>query len=273
MGRRAVQGWIDPEALARLGGGGLERLLARLDGLAPLEWLRRAPGRETFVWPGEPGLVVKRVAGRVPWRERLRAAGTSLARREAEALLALRAAGVRVPRPLAWVAAADGRRGALVMERVPGGPDLASAALAADPPRRERLARLLCELVARLHGAGWTHRDLYLHHLRLVEGAPVLFDAGRVRRADPLPERWLVKDLAALLSTLPAGVPRALALRFAVRWSRALGRGRPARAFLRAVARKGERMRRHRPRFVEPGGRLDPARAARTTWDARSATS
>jgi heptose I phosphotransferase len=59
-------------------------------------------------------------------------------------------------------------------------------------------------MVRRLHGAGFTHLDLYLNHIfvrETPEGDKVLhlIDLQRVARRWFLPRRWIVKDLAALL--------------------------------------------------------------------------
>jgi hypothetical protein len=134
----------------------------------------------------------------------------------------------------------------------------------------------LAALVARMHRAGWYHRDLYLHHLRLTADGLCLFDAGRARHEERPGERWLVKDLAALASTLPTNFPREEWHGFLARWCAALGRGAPSAAFERRIARKAARLAAHRPRWIEPGGRLDGARdetRAGRAWDPRSATS
>jgi len=77
---------------------------------------------------------------------------------------------------------------------------------------KRRLIRDLADLARRLHGAGFTHRDFYLCHflVRSVAsgGDPVLhlIDLQRVRRdAVGRGERWIVKDLGALLfSSIPS---------------------------------------------------------------------
>ncbi|MCX5685523.1 MAG: hypothetical protein NT049_17845 [Planctomycetota bacterium] len=71
--------------------------------------------------------------------------------------------------------------------------------------RKRDLIRAMARLARRMHGAGLVHRDFYLCHLmvRPVDGGePVLhlIDMTRVGRVlGEAPDRWVVKDLAALL--------------------------------------------------------------------------
>jgi len=76
---------------------------------------------------------------------------------------------------------------------------------------RQRVRRLipaLADLVARLHDAGFVHRDLYLSHVffdadAAPEDALKLIDLQRVRRPTWNAARWIVKDLAALNYSTP----------------------------------------------------------------------
>lgn len=248
--------------------------LEQLFALNPGRFLRRVPRRETFAWDDAGGgHVVKRFrgdpvaegAGLFAWPPGLGAA-RSPARMEAENLLALAAAGVRVPRLEACWDEPSGRRwpgprwgrSAVVMERVEHSWTLRTLARR-DPHAAERswLAPL-AELVAGLHAAGWYHRDLYLHHVVLdARGELVLFDVGRARRGEHVRARWFVKDLAALDLSTPAAVGERARLRFLVRYARAAGgRGRARlRRLARAVRAKSERMAAHVPRHVDPGDR------------------
>ena len=119
-----------------------------------------------------------------------------------------------------WVAVGEERpgggaaqRSCLVTEEIAGGvqaDEYCEAAFAADRSRealarKRRLIRAMAQLARRLHGAGLVHRDFYLCHIlvRPVQGAEPalhLIDLARVeRRLEGAPERWIVKDLAALL--------------------------------------------------------------------------
>ncbi len=121
--------------------------------------------------------------------------------RELHNLLALRAAGLRAPLPLAAGEADDGgrRRSFVALGRLAGEP------LDALPPpeasaERRALVEAVADLVGRLHGAGFWHRDLYACNLFAHEDEGLgLLDCERVaRREGGPPWRWRVKDLAAL---------------------------------------------------------------------------
>jgi tRNA A-37 threonylcarbamoyl transferase component Bud32 len=247
-----------PSASGLPPGGSLDLIFA----LAPRRWLRRTPGRETFLWPEEaPSAVVKRFRGgeaRDFWRERMLAMPLrSAARREAENLQGLRAAGVPVPEPLAWyeeplARVAFGRRlgrSALVMAHVPHGETLRERlANCGAAERRQRLAEL-AEIVRRMHAEGWYHRDLYLEHVAIAEnGGLALLDAGRARRDAVPARRWLVKDVAALLLSAPAEVSDEEWRGFLREYLGPLA-GEEALARLdRAARAKCARLRAHRPR-------------------------
>jgi|SoiMethySBSTD1v2_1073268.scaffolds.fasta_scaffold1416440_2 tRNA A-37 threonylcarbamoyl transferase component Bud32 len=220
----------------------------------PADLLRRAGGRETFRWEeGFPApVIVKRMPGRG-------------GRREHDNLEALRAAGLPVPRPIAW--AQEGRRplfrgpvrSLVVMEEIPHDETLRDRLAAALAPERERWASELLELVLRLHGQGWHHRDLYLQHVlvRPAERRPrlVLIDVGRARLDPRARRRWYVKDVAALLHSCPQNVGTRERLRFLAAYLDRRGIApRPARrSFARAVVRKAAAMARHVPRDERPG--------------------
>ncbi|MCC6409245.1 MAG: hypothetical protein IT453_18955 [Planctomycetes bacterium] len=260
---------LDPARFAALGG---EPALAALFEFVPRAWLRRVAGRETFLWPEGHAApcVVKRVqgagarggsAGREPrewWYEllhrgRVRAAGL----REAENLLELADAGFPVPRPIA-AARADGVS-LVLMERVGHDTDLAAALAEAPRARRDAWLAELAELVARLHAAGFYHRDLYLQHVVLPReprgGASfVLLDCGRARRERSPRERWFVKDLAALAHSSPANVGADEWRAFVARYRERRGAGAELESLLAAIEANRARLASHAPRHVDPDG-------------------
>ena len=120
--------------------------------------------------------------------------------------------------------------------------------------RRARLAAL-GELVARLHAAGWYHRDLYLHQVVVrPDGELCLFDLGRARRERRPRVRWFVKDLAALLASAPPAVTRAERLRFLAGWLTGTGRAPgELRPFARRVMAKAARLAAHAPKHTDEG--------------------
>ncbi len=189
-------------------------------------------------------------AGAVVYRKHY---GDRGARTEWANLLALRAAGFAVAAPVC--VAATGGRSAVVFERVPG--RAADAVLAAGPGQRGRVRRAIAALapvVRRLHREGWCHRDLYLGHCFLDEAGDnvVLIDVQRIFQPRWRRRRWRVKDLAALWSSVPAGVSRADGLRFLKLYLNA-ERGRTGRVlrrgWARAITAKARRIRRHRPKY------------------------
>ena len=244
----------------------------------PDPWFRRMPGRETFGLGQD--LVVKRFRGdswREGWHEWTRAGRRrSPARREFENLAALRELGLEVPAPLAWAEEAaacappfgaeeSGGRSALVMERLAHDEHL-RARLARSAPGESRAWREpLAEMVARLHGGGWFHRDLYLQHCIVLDPARRrlgLLDCGRARKSLSVPRRWIVKDLAQLLHSTPSAVGARARLSWFVAYARRRGlpRGPGRRELLLAVAAKARRLAAHAPRHVDPrtAGAEDP---------------
>jgi RIO-like serine/threonine protein kinase len=220
----------------------------------PAEFLRRVPGREAFLWSGESGspVVIKRVCE--PIALRLRSPGAI----EYENLRSLGRDGIPVPHALGWSAERTGlfglaRRSVVAMERVEHAETLRQRLLHASESERRALAGRLLELVLRLHGGGWYHRDLYLQHFVLRGEELVLLDVGRARRGRAPRARWFEKDLAALLHSTPRSVGARERLGFLARYLDA--RGIPGRAerrrWLAAILRRERRMTRHVPRHGE----------------------
>ncbi len=122
------------------------------------------------------------------------------------------------------------------------------------PDVRRRVLRRLADDVAALHASRHHHRDLYLNHVFVdpAEAQPVrgIIDWERhgAHRAEV--GRWVVKDLASLLASIPPGTvspreQRAFLARY-MRAARVLRRSRAGLA--RRVEAKAARIRRHVPR-------------------------
>jgi heptose I phosphotransferase len=80
---------------------------------------------------------------------------------------------------------------------------------------RRSLIEQVALLTGAMHAAGFNHRDLYLcHFLRNAGGALYIVDLHRVQQRARVPERWLVKDLAALNYSARGLVSRTDRLRF-----------------------------------------------------------
>ena len=191
---------------------------------------------------------VRRIlAGRGRW---------STARSEWEQMQRLDAAGVESVR---WAALGEEmagrweRRSAVVTPAVPGESLEQYVARNQQPFRRDDLCRL-ARFVARFHGVGLVHRDLYLSHIfydeRDAEAPFRLIDVARVMRPRWRRRRWVVKDLAALdYSTPPHAATTADRLRF-LKVYLGVDRLRPAdRRLARQVVAKTRRIARHDARL------------------------
>ena len=78
------------------------------------------------------------------------------------------------------------------------------------------LIRKVALLVKKMHECGFNHRDLYLCHILLdSRGRLFLVDLHRVDKRGKVPERWKVKDIAALnYSAAQCSITRTDRLRF-----------------------------------------------------------
>lgn len=190
----------------------------------PGETYRRTKGRRTLrVVIGERAYFAKLHRG-IPWRD---AAKDLLglkwpvvgAGREFAACRRLAARNVPVP-----LVAAYGRRGwnpatrrSLVLcEELNGFASLEEVARGwpregAPVGLRRRVLREVAALTRHLHAAGVNHRDYYLCHLfvdagKLARGeiALAVIDLHRAGIRHRVPRRWLLRDLAALLSSATA---------------------------------------------------------------------
>ena len=150
--------------------------------------------------------------------------------------------------------------GFLLTAEVPGRPLddwLREGAL--DARERLRIATDLGRLVRRMHDAGFFHRDLYLCHVfaaREDDGSFRLsiIDLGRAGRAHRPRKRWFVKDLAALLHSVPEGIDDAAAAAAFVRaYTGQSEEARSVKGLVRRVQRKARRMARHVPKHDGAG--------------------
>lgn len=231
----------DARALAALAAAGVATVA---DVLARAECVRDLPGRSNHVLSAG-GLVlhVKRTKSRRPSAE-------------AAAIRTAMEAGVPVPR-IAFEGV-DRTRGAVVgtYDLAPARPLrdlLAEGALS--PAAADAALRSLARAAAALHGARLHHHDLYLDHVWVDPASPdpsvTLIDLERLSRGHGVLGRSVVKDLAAIEASVPAGV---FSCRRRARFLEVyLGaRGFPGRLLLgpllRRVVRKAAAIRRHVPR-------------------------
>ena len=111
---------------------------------------------------------------------------------------------------------------------------------------------VVAPMVRRLHGAGLVHRDLYWNHLLQdpdrPDAEPFLLDVERVFAPRWRFRRWVVKDLAGLLASLPVEVRPTDRLRFLRAYcGGVLSPG--WKDLAEQVEHKAQRIRRHVPRY------------------------
>jgi len=219
----------------------------------------------------EASCVIKRHrsrTGRHPLREAVkRLLGRSPARREWRALDRLHAAGIAVPRPLAWARLADGDE--LVVSEWRQGIALQAAFdRAHEPAQRNRLLDALSRSVSALHAAGWRHGDLHQGNLLVEPDRITLLD---LQRARPLRyDRQRLDDLAQLefsLARIGLTPSERQRLRSLLGVDEALDRSlrRFLRDYLRGRARRVLRVGRRwsRVKIGERSGRCEASLAAR----------
>lgn len=123
------------------------------------------------------------------------------------------------------------------------------------PAIRALLTEGLADLVARLHRAGYVHRDLYACHIFFMQRGDSgdrlsLIDLARMFRPRCRAFRWQVKDLAQLRYSMPPAWVAGCWEEFLRAYLRRRGGGEEGR-YNRAIARKAAAMAR-RARRREP---------------------
>ena len=167
----------------------------------------------------------------------------------------LAAAGVPCVRGVAMGEQLNGPiegRSAVLTEAVPGD-SLERWAASWSASDHEQVARLLAptaDLIGSLHRAGFVHRDLYLSHLFYdpsgTETPLHLIDLQRVLQPPYRLRRWIVKDLASLNYSTPAGlVSRTDRLRWLTRYLGLRKLDAPARRLVYRVVGKTRLIARH----------------------------
>lgn len=171
--------------------------------------------------------------------------------REWQAALALESLGIPSVVALAWGRHAGGSF--VVLEGSPGLPLDAWREDGLGERDLWPLARQLAQLVGRLHGSGYCHKDLNVYHVLHHRGLLRIIDVGRVARYSR--SRWVVKDLASLLDSARCeGLPRSAWRALFREYTRRGYAPEARRRLLRAVVAKAARYRRHNSRRPPPGG-------------------
>lgn len=163
-------------------------------------------------------------------------------------------------------------RSGLMTAAVPGKSleRLCGTAGALEPALIDELLEETADLLAKLHGRGYVHRDLYLSHIFCDLGASrgarlSLIDLQRVIRPDHNFARWVVKDLAALnYSTPQRWACLKDRLRFLRRYLQASGLVLPYRRLMYRIVGKTQAIARHDARRMR---RLSKNRMAGASTD------
>jgi len=180
----------------------------------------------------------------------------SLAGVEWEWMHHLAADGIPCVKPVAFGEELRGRRevrSAILTECVSGESleRLAAQWSVRDRPTIRRMIPLLAALVARLHGRGYIHRDLYLSHVFYDSTSPPeaslhMIDLQRVARPRWRRRRWMVKDLAALNYSAPCSViSTADRVRWLTHYLDLSKLNAPARRLVRLIVGKTRRIAEH----------------------------
>lgn len=158
--------------------------------------------------------------------------------------LRLMRVGLAVPEPVAW---GRGKGFSFFMSEDCGNvtaEEFAREGSYESPDERRALARELGYMVRRMHHFGFFHRDLYLCHVIIGKGGPLLVDLQRLTDGSLFKRHRKTKDLAALLySSLDLPVSRSDCMRFfRTYWGRRCRDG-GAKRMIRAVQAKADRIR------------------------------
>ena len=162
---------------------------------------------------------------------------------EVRAFVALQQAGLEAPRPVAACTLTHLIKRKTAIATLDVGPfeRLTSLLERIDFKRRRKVAQQLGRLVARMHRAAINHRDLYAEHIIfLKDGGIVLLDLNRAQVRHRLPQRWRIKDLAALF--VSANAPATDKLRFLLAYLDIPSLTPAAKRFATKVLKRAERL-------------------------------
>lgn len=187
-----------------------------------------------------------------------RSSAPSPAKREWMALTMLGHAKVPTIKPLALLEECEGKhavRAALITLGLNAPQTLEDIVQTAGVPsaRRHSMTRELARITKLMHGAGINHRDYYLVHIRVGVGDSLFItDLNRADLRNVVPERWIVKDLAALHFSAPSKhVSKSERARFLTAYTGK--RLRESGVLIKAITRKAARMASHTAKKVAKG--------------------
>ncbi len=229
------------------------------------ETFRDVPGRRTFRVELNGQAYFAKLHYGIGWREVIKnwlqlKAPVIGARNEYEVCRALAELNIPAPVPAAYASESGSMasvRSFVMCDELAGYTSLEDITLQwlEEPPEARLKLRTLdavARFAAEFHRYGFIHRDFYICHLLAADQAwqqgqvqLAVLDLHRARRFDTVPDKWLKRDLAALLfSSLDLGYTRRDWLRFIRRYA-----GRPLRIelaqrgdFWQAVLRRAEKL-------------------------------
>jgi len=110
-----------------------------------------------------------------------------------------------------------------------------------------KLITKLALLIKKMHESGFNHRDMYLCHILIdKKGGLFIVDLHRADKRNRVPERWIIKDLAALNYSAPtehiSGTDRLRFLRAYLGINKLTGQDK---LFIRKILKKTTKMLKH----------------------------
>jgi tRNA A-37 threonylcarbamoyl transferase component Bud32 len=123
------------------------------------------------------------------------------------------------------------------------------------PETKKRILENLADITRKMHSAGINHRDYYLCHI-LMDSREQLYviDLHRVNIREKVGQRWMVKDLAALLfSSLEVPVTDGQRLAFYKRYMQINRLSVRDKALIRLIVKKCNKMARHTEKMYRKG--------------------
>ena len=120
---------------------------------------------------------------------------------------------------------------------------------------KKRILKNLADITRKMHSAGINHRDYYLCHILLDDREQLyVIDLHRVNVREKVGQRWMVKDLAALLfSSLEVPVTHGQRLAFYKRYKQIDRLSTHDKSLIRLIVKKCNKIARHTEKMYRKG--------------------
>jgi tRNA A-37 threonylcarbamoyl transferase component Bud32 len=120
---------------------------------------------------------------------------------------------------------------------------------------KKRILENLADVTRKMHSAGINHRDYYLCHILMDDREQLyVIDLHRVNVREKVGQRWMVKDLAALLfSSLEVPVTLGQRLAFYKRYMRISRLAAEDKTLIRLIVKKCNKIARHTEKMYRKG--------------------